>query len=308
MDELFDIIEDNSTPMIYRNIKDAINVLDDLSVVSHLTNIENSLHRFFNNTITNIELVDEVQSTLSNTLYTVSNEFGIKIVDGLSLPELVDVVDPITKLEYIEDYDWFIKILNSDSEDRCKLIALLCNIKTTSLEGFYYEHIESVSTFLFKRLAELISRKNKNIEQTHEVGSHLTLLSRYKAILVEYLSNKNRYKDTTIKDYIVEDLIKLGVPIGLNINQYLFEDILIGEELDSDNYSINSLITSMNPLSTAMNLIGISLICDNEEKTPRELINEIIEELIHDANTLVKVQIEVSELLNRLSKYLEDVK
>lgn len=306
MDELLEILEDNTTPVTYTNIKDTIDILNDLNVTSHLTNIESTLHSFFNNTITNIELIDSVQNILIDTLYTLSNEFGIKLLDDLSLMDLIEIVDPITELEYIEDYSWFIKILNSDSEDRCKLIAILCNIKTTSLEGKYYEHIESVTPFLFKRLAEIISKKTEDIEPVQNIGNQLSLLGKYKTILMDYIEKNNKYKETTIKDYIVENLIKLGIPIGLNFNHYLFEDLMLGEELDSESYSINGLLNTAGPLACAMNLIGLSLICDTEEKTPRELINEVIEELIHDANKLVKVQIEVSELLNRLSKYLED--
>ena len=59
MDDLISVIENNTTPVTFINIKDAIETLDNLNVIDHLIDLESILNQYFSGIITNIELVDE---------------------------------------------------------------------------------------------------------------------------------------------------------------------------------------------------------------------------------------------------------
>ena len=306
MDDLISVIENNTTPVTFINIKDAIETLDNLNVIDHLIDLESILNQYFSGIITNIELVDEVRKNLINTITSVCKEFGLVLVSDVGLADLVDIIQPLSELEFFDDFNWFIKILNSDSENRCKLISLLCNIKSMSYEHMYYENIESVSPALFTRLSEIMFRSNDDdVNLVNDDKEKLLLLGNYRDVLVKYLEFNNRYKEVTIKDYVVENIVRLGIPLGLKIGNYIFDDLILSEYLSSENFSISTLLNSKNPLTIAINIIGIAIISDSESKSYRDIINDVIEDIVHDSLLLVKTQVEISELINRFNKHVE---
>lgn len=306
MDDLISVIENNTTPVTFINIKDAIETLDNLNVIDHLIDLESILNQYFSGIITNIELVDEVRKNLINTITSVCKEFGLVLVSDVGLADLVDIIQPLSELEFFDDFNWFIKILNSDSENRCKLISLLCNIKSMSYEHMYYENIESVSPALFTRLSEIMFRSNDDdVNLVNGDKEKLLLLGNYRDVLVKYLEFNNRYKEVTIKDYVVENIVRLGIPLGLKIGNYIFDDLILSEYLSSENFSISTLLNSKNPLTIAINIIGIAIISDSESKSYRDIINDVIEDIVHDSLLLVKTQVEISELINRFNKHVE---
>lgn len=202
-------------------------------------------------------------------------EHGIVLTDQATVEMHNTVIEGVMDIGNYGDAEAIVRICAvevSANETFAELLALVCPLAADEI----LIHIEEISNTLIATI------------QQH-VATAATPTSDASAEHDEYVARLIRFCDyISSRELLIVEAVTMGMSLGLPFESYV-------EKFDRD-------LETMSVDAASRELVAAALISSDGHETPQAVINEHLEHLISNPDTVTKVAIKVSDLLLGLQK------
>lgn len=227
---------------------------------------------------------DKVFACISDNLTVILRKHNISLADDVSLHTKNQILAVLYRLQHVEDPVSPLRILESMETNEVKLSKIIEQYSDLP-ETVALESIEEVSESFIKRLMTLLYDIEEKLANATEEE---------RSVDPELVSLKKNLKDFfTVhgKDSLGFDMVVNGIESGLPIKIYYpyIKDHLV--EGDDD--------------TVAKNLLSLFFMGKDTFSDPLQVFRKYSEQLITPIDRIIKIEVKLGELLNKLHQYQE---
>lgn len=278
-EELAMFVNDNYPPIKQELFNRAFEIFDDYEIEDYDTPFMDMMHVFDNSDYATF--ISEFESKISNTLLTIIEEHGLRLVDDVSIGDVVEIAKALLDIQSYEDKESIIRTLETEYEDDVEKLAELFSL---------------VSSFDVQRLSTIVDDFNNGIFSTLEkyVNTEDTDVS--EAVVVTdidkaIVSNLRNYR-TFVEDdqLIIFKVIEMGFSVGLEFSLYGRYLKRFIQEFDD--------IEKM-----AKEYFGVLIASKESHNNPLGYYRRVSSEYIDDLNIISKVDNALAKIYNDFDKF-----
>ena len=297
MEQLKSLLELIATPAQKIVIIDLVNIFNRVNFTGYLYALEGLFTKVENNEIELSIALSNIFEIVTDQCYDVALAFGITLEPNIYIRDLYSIIDAIVSIEEIEDKHWVLTQLHADGDEIDKIVSLLRHHNQTVREDIFYESITRVKPSVITKLLSIteVSLEEQAQDNFDINPSIKKIISLSKVINAKYKNN-----ESVINKFYIEKMIRNNIPLGLLFENYLSIEVLgkITVE-DIEEYNIIEYVQQNDADAIATNLLGLCYISRDGRDNPQLYLKSIVEKVVSDANTIVKVMVIVTELINK---------
>lgn len=192
------------------------------------------------------------------------------------------ILSVLFRLQKLEDPTPVLRLLETQLSNEEKL-AKIVEMYSEATETEVLENLEEVGDGLLSNLMTFLYEVEERLG-TDEVVFENQEMKQLKTTLRDFFTVNGN-------DNLAFDMIYNGIEPGLSIKiyyPYIQENIIVADDL-----------------TTAKNLLSLFLMSADTCQDPLSIYHKYSEQLIHDPDRIVKIEVKLGELLNKLRQYQE---
>lgn len=259
-------------------IKKAFSIFEDYELGDYDTPFMELLSEFDSKDY--FETLLEFENLIRNTLLTVLKEHAIILNEECDLETIIEISSGIHEIQYYEDKETILRIIETDYSDEEKLATLLNLVTLLSVDKILI-NIEQLDNNIFNLIVETCAYSDSVVVDPVEISKA------EKAII----KNIKMFRDFTSKSELIGfKIIEKGFTVNLSFDFYY-------------RYLKHMLKDVVDSKAIALEYFLILMMSKESHLNPINYFRKISTNITEDIGLITKIDIELNKLYNDFDKY-----
>lgn len=275
LDLLHHFLVGNATPEMSDSITEAYKLLENMNAGDLDFDLNDML--MVDDVVDTNVTMSKIQTYFTTIQHDMLAQYGITMDDEVAIDDLTMVLKAVFELEDYEDTEALLRLTMSDmraDETFAEVLALITHKDAVSLLSLF----EEVDTSLIRRIQDIASATDDELvtdEERIRRSQYMHHLQRF----CHYINSK---------ELEVVKMLKDGITVGYPYAAYADQ--------------IGRAFEGTIPEQVAREMVAMALISSDGHNNPMEVIKGSLEDYVADLNTVTKIHIEVTKLLQGFSR------